>query len=310
MSQTDEIVDQSGPSPDWISDEVETSSECFPMFRKKLSTDATPTVPKAPTKVLCVGIEYGKELVGCSRDAKNFMDCILASHPGAIPEKSRRLMLEGSGGSSKKRDKPTRKNLLAALDWLVEGANSSSRLVFYYSGHGTYRKGSKDSGEDDGQDEAICPLDYDQEGFVYDNDLRSRLVQRVPSGAKLLCVFDCCNSRSTLDLRYNLRDGSPGATPRVEKRYSRPKGEVVYVGACRDEEVDLTTDFEGGYPQSVMTFYLVKILENALVADKPQTFRQVLEALRTTLRDNGFDQRPQISVGRDASTLDQPFSFV
>ena len=34
---------------------------------------------------------------------------------------------------------PTRKNILNAVDWLVEGAQSGDSLFFHYSGHGSDR---------------------------------------------------------------------------------------------------------------------------------------------------------------------------
>lgn len=280
------------------------SSASFGCFGGGLSSKSSKT--KSAVRVLCVGIEYGKELVGCARDAQNFMKAVMRANPN-IPSSSRRLMLDSAGVSVAKRDRPNRANILAAFDWLLKGATSGSKLFFFYSGHGTYRKSSGDAGEADGRDEAIVPTDYVPLTCIYDNELRSRLVQRVPKGALLTCVFDCCNSGTTLDLRYNLRDVDPLSPVREEKRYSRSKGEVVYLGACKDDELAYVGSNDENKAQGVLTIALLRALDKAWSTGKSPTYRELHRSVYADVVN--YDQHVQLSIGRDSATADLPVAF-
>lgn len=64
---------------------------------------------------------------------------------------------------------PTRANMIAAMQWLVQGARANDALFFHYSGHGGQTK-DKDGDEDDGYDEVIYPLDFKQAGHIVDDE--------------------------------------------------------------------------------------------------------------------------------------------
>ena len=66
---------------------------------------------------------------------------------------------------------PTKKNISAAIHWLVKDARSGDHLFLHYSGHGTQVK-DEDGDEADGKDEALVPCDYQTAGFIVDDDLR------------------------------------------------------------------------------------------------------------------------------------------
>ena len=72
---------------------------------------------------------------------------------------------------------------------------------FHYSGHGTQIK-DVSGDEDDGFDESIIPID---DNPILDDELRKLLADKVPEGAKLTAIFDCCCSGTGLDLRYTFR---------------------------------------------------------------------------------------------------------
>jgi len=63
------------------------------------------------------------------------------------------------------------------------------------------------SGEDevDKQDETIVPLDYEQAGQITDNELHQVLVEPLPAGVRLTCIFDSCHSGTVVDLPYTYR---------------------------------------------------------------------------------------------------------
>ena len=80
----------------------------------------------------------------------------------------------------------------------------NSKLFFHYSGHGTQvldgEDGIKD--EEDGFDEAICPVDFDDSGFIIDDDIRRMLIDPLNETITLHAIMDCCHSATITDLRY------------------------------------------------------------------------------------------------------------
>ncbi|PVV04972.1 hypothetical protein BB560_000509 [Smittium megazygosporum] len=96
---------------------------------------------------------------------------------------------------------PTRDNLLKAMKWLVHDARPNDSFFFHYSGHGS-RVESKDEDELDGQDSTICPVDFEKNGMIIDNDMNTIMVRHLPPGARLTAIFDCCHSGTALDLPF------------------------------------------------------------------------------------------------------------
>lgn len=92
-------------------------------------------------------------------------------------------------------------DLMAAFDWIAQNTKAGDVAVVTFSGHGT-QVTDHDGNEADGKDEAICPGNYKDSGFINDDLLLERLVTPLPSGARLICIMDCCHSGSILDLPY------------------------------------------------------------------------------------------------------------
>ncbi|KAL0384461.1 UNVERIFIED_CONTAM: Metacaspase-1 [Sesamum radiatum] len=79
---------------------------------------------------------------------------------------------------------PTKKNIRAALQWLVRGCQPGDSLVFHYSGHGS-QVVDRDGDELDGYDECLLPVDYETEGRILDDELNATIVRPLPAGATL-----------------------------------------------------------------------------------------------------------------------------
>ncbi|RWW74526.1 hypothetical protein BHE74_00017536 [Ensete ventricosum] len=95
-------------------------------------------------------------------------------------------------------------NLRAAMRWLVSGCVAGDSLVFHFSGHGVQRLDS--SGDEmDGFDEALCPLDFESNGTIMDDEINDTLVRPLRRGVKLHALVDACHSGTVLDLPYLCR---------------------------------------------------------------------------------------------------------
>ncbi|KAG9102450.1 Ca(2+)-dependent cysteine protease [Ceratobasidium sp. UAMH 11750] len=150
-------------------------------------------------KVLTIGINYfgqNGELRGCINDSNNLKN-FLCRQFGYKHED----VVQLTDDSPNPRQKPTRANIIAAMQWLVKDAQPNDSLFFHYSGHGGQTK-DRDGDEADGQDEVIYPVDFEQNGHIVDDDMHAIMVQPLPAGCRLTAIFDSCHSGSALDLPY------------------------------------------------------------------------------------------------------------
>jgi hypothetical protein len=130
--------------------------------------------------------------------------------------------------------KPTKENMVEALEWLVEDARAGDSLVLTFAGHGTQVPDWKGD-EQDGWDEAICPTDY--EGFemglvpykvITDNYLHNML-RKLPKDVLFTGLFDCCHSGTILDLPFNIRE--QGSAVKAIEQQNQIAAEHDHLGA-------------------------------------------------------------------------------
>uniref|UniRef100_A0A0G4IAS8 Peptidase C14 caspase domain-containing protein n=1 Tax=Chromera velia CCMP2878 TaxID=1169474 RepID=A0A0G4IAS8_9ALVE len=151
-------------------------------------------------RALLVGINYiGQnpgELRGCINDVASIKGWLLQQ--GFSEEEMKVLTDDHAEGSP---ERPTGDNLRAGMRWLVENAKEGDVLFMHYSGHGGQMP--DDSGdEEDGMDETLIPVDFQQKGMIRDDEVYDILVKSLPQGTRLVCLFDCCHSGTALDLPF------------------------------------------------------------------------------------------------------------
>ncbi|RDB25794.1 Metacaspase-1B [Hypsizygus marmoreus] len=150
-------------------------------------------------KALCIGINYfgqSGQLRGCINDVQNIVS-FLIKHFHYRKEDIVTL----TDDATNPRQKPTRENIIQAMQWLVRGAAPNDSLFFHYSGHGGQTK-DLDGDEADGYDEVIYPVDYEKNGHIVDDLMHDIMVKPLPAGCRLTAIFDSCHSGSALDLPY------------------------------------------------------------------------------------------------------------
>lgn len=149
-------------------------------------------------KALLIGINYKgtrSELRGCWNDVENLKRFIMSR---GYREDDMVILTDAA---SDPRSVPTRQNMIAAMHWLVRGAQPGDALFFQYSGHGGQAKASQGD-EADGMNETILPLDFERAGQIEDDELHATLVRPLPMGCRLTAIFDSCHSGTALDLPY------------------------------------------------------------------------------------------------------------
>lgn len=140
---------------------------------------------------LLVGINYygtPSQLSGCINDCNNVKKFLIEK---CGFKESEILMIVDDGSTALK---PTKKNIEEGFTTLVQKALSGCEFLWFsYSGHGSYQNDTNGD-EADGRDELLCPVDYDTNGFIVDDDIYNNLVSKLPQSTTLVSVMDCCHS--------------------------------------------------------------------------------------------------------------------
>jgi len=260
-------------------------------------------------RALLVGINYfGQdcELGGCIKDAQNAREMLLKN--GYLAEN---IMFLHDDPKDKTAIRPTRANMLKGFEWLVANTKEGDKRFFHYSGHGSNLK-DKSGEEHDGYDECLCPLDYDTKGPIIDDDVRKLIIDKLPYGCDVLILLDCCHSGSGVDLRYNYVTTDPpkicGRNLCKEYHYINEKLTVtkcspIVISGCRDEQTsaDATID---GTRQGAMSASLWHVMKKHPVC----SYKTLLEKMRKYLKENGYDQVPQLSSGEALELCDVALS--
>ena len=262
---------------------------------------------------LLVGINYrgtADELNGCYNDVVNvatYLRTVLGYAPAAIT-----MLTDGNRGSAFPASvAPTRQNILAGLSALVAGMVAGDEAVFHYSGHGTLVR-DRNGDEASGYDSCLCPLDYAGAGVVTDDEIRTLLVNRVPRGARLYVILDCCHNGTGCDIRYKYEDFSillrpPSArTPPlwrtqqkafVQGKYTDTAGEVYMISGCRDEQTSADAYINNAFA-GALTYAIFAILRTNQASIRTYSWSTLLRDLRYFMRVNKYDQIPQIMTGQ------------
>lgn len=130
-------------------------------------------------RALCIGIDSypTSPLAGCVRDAQTWADALRGLRFDVTTVLDRDA---------------TRQRMIDALNTLVGAARPGDSLVFQYSGHGTQAE-DLNGDESDRYDEALVPIDYTSGALLLDDDLAD-VYRRLPDGAVLTLLMDCCHS--------------------------------------------------------------------------------------------------------------------
>ncbi|KAI8873165.1 peptidase C14, partial [Ramicandelaber brevisporus] len=265
-------------------------------------------------KAVLIGINYPDSespLEGCWNDVANMQEYI-TEHWG-FDEDNTMVLTDDQDPDSELF--PTRANILAAMEWLVEDAEPNSSLWLHFSGHGVQED---DDGNDeaDGQDEAICPVDYEEAGTIIDDEMNRILVQKLPEGARLTVIFDCCHSGSALDLpliydatgkriKQHKKKVEDGVEISHDERNERKKGtasDVIFFSGCQDNQTSADTENKQVGKTGALSYALLKTLQET---EGEISYIDLLTAVRDHMKETDETQVPQLSSAHkmDMSTI-------
>jgi hypothetical protein len=270
---------------------------------------------------LLVGINYRgteNELNGCYNDVVNvsqYLRTALGYAPGAIS-----VLTDGNRDSPAfpASVAPTRQNILAGMAALVAGMVAGDEAVFHFSGHGTLVR-DRNGDELTGLDSCLCPLDYNAPsaaggGVITDDEIRALLVNRVPRGARLYVILDCCHNGTGCDVRFKYEDFSillrpPSAAARtgavwrtqqkafVNPKYAETAGEVFMISGSRDEQTSADAYINNAFA-GALTYAIFSILRANNARIRTYSWSDLLRDVRYFMRVNRYSQIPQVMTGQ------------
>lgn len=246
-------------------------------------------------KALLIGVNYfgtRAQLRGCINDVKNLHN-LLTNNFGWDRKSIRTMSDDSRTGSSI----PTRSNILAAMRWLVEGAQPGDALFFSFSGHGAQQV-DPHGYEEDGMNETILPVDFKSAGMISDDEISEIMVRHLPEGVRLTAVMDCCHSGTGLDLPYSW-------TRRGWREETNPyhcAADVQLFSGCEDDDTSADAVTAYGAAGGAMTSALCDTLR----ASPCQTYSDLIHQLNKLLRKRGFRQCAQLT-STQRFDFDRPF---
>ena len=270
---------------------------------------------------LLVGINYlntSNELNGCYNDLVNvsqYLRYTLGYSSTAIT-----MITDGNRGSAFPTSvAPTRQNIIAGISALVSGMIAGDEAIFHYSGHGTLIH-DRNGDETSGYDSCICPVDYNTVGLITDDDLRSLLINKVPKGAKLYVILDCCHNGTGCDIRYKYEDFSILLSPPssktapvwrtqqtafVEKKYTETVGDVYMISGCRDNQTSADAYINSQYAGALTYAVFTTLRANNI---STYTWSSLLRDVRYFMRLNKYEQIPQLMTGKIITPVERVFA--
>ncbi|KAJ1296824.1 hypothetical protein BS78_01G332300 [Paspalum vaginatum] len=248
-------------------------------------------VVRGNKRALLVGVSYrgtAYELKGTVNDVKE-MRRLLCSRFGFPGD----CILELTENESEPSRVPTRQSLLLAMRWLVEGSRSGDSLVFHFSGHGVQKLDMNDD-EVDGDDEALCPVDFERSGKILDDEINGTIVRPLGRGVKLHAIVDTCHSGTILDLPYLCRLSRTGYWQ--WENHCRPSGMsnrtngglAISISGCSDDQKSADAS---GFPESSSIGAMTDSFIKAVEAEPGTTYGRLLSAMRARIRDGQGSRR-------------------
>lgn len=240
---------------------------------------------------LLIGINYrgtDGELRGCINDVENTQK-YLCEYRGYQAENITILTDDTPL-------KPTGKNIIDNIIKLF--SSGADQLWLSYSGHGCFIKDTSGD-EEDGNDEALVPLDYGENGVILDDHLRG-LFSFLKPNSELRVVLDCCHSGTGMDLAFNLLTvGKIGKFRKGwklvrDKKYQPLRNKVIVISGCLDSQTsaDATINRQ---PQGALTFALLKVL-----TQNPKcNFEELITTVRLILSRRKFGQTASLSCSQN-----------
>jgi len=147
-------------------------------------------------------------------------------------------------------------------------------------------------------------------------------VNKVPRGARLYLILDCCHNGTGCDVRYKYEDYSIRIFPTsgtpfwrtqqkafVQGKYTETAGEVFMISGSRDEQTSADAYINNAFA-GALTYAVFAILRSNQATIRTYSWSSLLRDVRQFMRVNRYSQIPQIMTGQLISPARPVFAVV
>lgn len=239
-------------------------------------------------KALIFGLNYNgtnNQLNGCINDATNISNFIKD-----IGFKNENINII----TDETKIKPTAVNIINSITNFINSGVEGDILFLYYSGHGSQTY-DYSGDEKDGKDELIISIDS---YGITDDYLKDIIQKNLKKNVTLFCLFDCCNSGTILDMKYQYISSSNYELNNedliIDSNDSETLSNVILFSGCRDDEYSYEAKQSNDIISGIMTNTFIDIVKsNPLIS-----WKDLLIKMRESIKKQNFNQVPQLSSGK------------
>ena len=244
-------------------------------------------------KAVLIGINKypGAPLNGCVNDITD-MAAYLTSKCNFNP-KTIRMLTDGRATTSE---------ILVRINWLVSDLKAGDRIFLHYSGHGAQVATRDATGEVDGLDEVICPVDFDwsDEHMIRDKQFHE-IFAKIPAGVQAIFLSDSCHSgdlsRGFLGLGRRLpRRMLPpediawrNSTAKKASLAPRAYPNIALISGCKSDQTSADAFINKRY-NGACTYMLLQSLK----AKPINTLQALVADMNDRLKKSNYEQQPQL----------------
>lgn len=249
-----------------------------------------PVYQKGLVKALFVGVQYSLipsiAIPSCEQDIATSKQKIQELYPDCI---NVRVVSESS------EIKPTRKNILESIAWLVEDIKPGQHIFFHYSGHGGELIG-KDGAYKSIFENCIYPCKGKKLQIILDEEIRKALIEKVPKGSKCFIVMDSYSGNATISLEHTWQTAEDHTLYYIQDlEMPSLEGKIIVLSSCQSEDAPMNPAAIYGQTGGVLSTILPQILDKN---DDQLEMKEYMWSILRALQARGCSKIPILSATR------------
>ena len=251
---------------------------------------AEPVYQKGLVKALFVGIQYKSiqsiALHSSLQDIETSKQKIQELYPDCI---NLRVLTEET------EEKPTRKNILKAIQWLVEDIKPGQHVFFHYSGHGGQLIDVNGAYKSIFEN-CIYPSKGKKLQIILDEEIRKELIEKIPKSSKCFIVMDSYSGNATIELEHTWQTAEDHTLYYVQDiEMPTLEGKVVVLSSCLADDAPMNPTAIYGQTGGVLSSILPQILDKN---DDQLEMKEYMWSVLRTLKERGCSKIPVLSATR------------
>ncbi|TWT55221.1 caspase family protein [Allorhodopirellula solitaria] len=196
-------------------------------------------------------------------------------------------------------DEVTKSVMDKGWKWLLRGAKPGDRLVFHFSGHGSYTADlDGETGEADCRDELLCLYGMawdDPSTYLLDDEL-AEWTKKIPDGVHVTFLLDCCHSGTATrmikpELSRAVRGDYASASAQSLDEIAIQRAQLDSGRRSRSAPIDVRPELHSEIGKAtVLARFVQPPAEIDLAVEKARKSRSFRELMRSTRSRSGEEK--------------------